>query len=63
MKHPLFAHPEALEPEHSKQKEISYSDAKKVMLDYCKNYLVKSYLILNTNAKVKFASQESDMET
>ena len=33
------------------------------MLDYLKTYLVKSYLILNTNAKVKFAPNEDAMDT
>jgi len=33
------------------------------MLEYLKTYLVKSYLILNTNANVQFASSEHAMDT
>ena len=31
------------------------------MLDYLKNYLVKSYLLLNTNAQVQFAPNEEPL--
>lgn len=60
MQHPLFAQPVDLEIEKSK-KEISYKEAKNIMLDYLKNYLVKSYLLLNTNAQVQFAPNEEPL--
>lgn len=40
---------------------MNYEEAKKVMLDYLKSYLVKSYLLLNTNAQVQFAPNEEPL--
>ena len=35
--------------------EISFPEALKILLEYLKNFLVKSYLIIDTNNEVNFA--------
>lgn len=60
-KHQLFAGPVDLGIEKQKE-ETGYEEAKKILLNYLKNYLVKSYLLLNTNAEVQFAPSEEPME-
>jgi hypothetical protein len=61
LKNPLFAKPVDLDIEKNK-KEINYHEASKYMLDYLNNYLVKSYLLLNTNAPVQFAPNEEPLD-
>ena len=61
MQHPLFAQPVNLDIEKSNKKELSYEDVKMHMVDYLRNYLVKSYLLLNTNAAVTFAPNEEEL--
>lgn len=59
MQNPLFQKPVDLGISRDK-KEISYEEAKNIMLDYLKTYLVKSYLLLNTNAPVSFAATTTE---
>jgi hypothetical protein len=60
IQHPLFAQPSDLTDKP--RKEMGYGEAKAIMNDYLKNYLVKSYLLLNTNAQVQFAPNEDALE-
>lgn len=41
---------------------MSYTEAKNTLVEYVKTYLVKSYLLLNTNAQVSFAPNEEVLE-
>jgi hypothetical protein len=52
VQHPLFAKPVNLKEQKT---EMSFTEAKKILLEYLRNYLVKSYLLLNMEAEVTFA--------
>lgn len=59
---PLFAKPIDLGIQKQKM-EISFPEALKILLEYLKNFLVKSYLIIDTNNEVNFAPSEQPLET
>lgn len=46
---PLLAKPVDLNLQKQKM-EISFTEALKILLEYLKNFLVKSYLIIDTNS-------------
>lgn len=51
---PMFAKPIDLGIQKQKM-ETSFPEALKILMEYLKNFLVKSYLIIDTNNEVNFA--------
>jgi hypothetical protein len=57
---PLFAKPVDLGIQKQKM-EITFSETLKILMEYLKNFLVKSYLIIDTNNEVNFAPNEQPL--
>lgn len=58
---PLLAKPVDLGLQKQKT-EMSFNEALKILHEYLKNFLVKSYLIIDTNNEVQFAPTEMPLE-
>lgn len=58
---PIFAKPVELGKQPKKQ-QPSFRDTLEILFNYLKNFLVKSYLIIDANSEVSFAPNDQPLE-